>query len=87
MAAAAGFSAAAPLQVDRCEAALEGHQQMVEENRRLYNQVLDLKGNIRVFCRVRPLGATGDPSQGTLHTPHVLKVHNSQHSTAGRRAA
>lgn len=36
----------------------------VEENRRLYNEVQDLKGNIRVFCRVRPEGATGDHSQG-----------------------
>ena len=32
----------------------------LEENRRLYNEVQDLKGNIRVFCRVRPPGATGD---------------------------
>ncbi|URD92996.1 CH, partial [Musa troglodytarum] len=27
---------------------------LVEENRLLYNQVQDLKGNIRVYCRVRP---------------------------------
>lgn len=39
----------------------------LEENRRLYNQVQDLKGNIRVFCRVRPPGATGDASKGVLH--------------------
>ena len=32
----------------------------VAENARLYNEVQDLKGKIRVFCRVRPLGATGD---------------------------
>lgn len=31
-----------------------------EENRRLYNEVQDLKGRIRVFCRVRPAGVTGD---------------------------
>ena len=31
-----------------------------EENRRIYNEVQDLKGKIRVFCRVRPAGATGD---------------------------
>lgn len=36
----------------------------IEENRRLYNEVQDLKGNIRVFCRVRPQGATGDFSEG-----------------------
>mmetsp|Transcript_37042 Transcript_37042/g.82352 ORF Transcript_37042/g.82352 Transcript_37042/m.82352 type:complete len:1045 (-) Transcript_37042:529-3663(-) len=33
-----------------------------EENRRLYNDVQDLKGAIRIFCRIRPLGRTGDPS-------------------------
>ncbi|XP_074573949.1 kinesin-like protein KIN-14F [Curcuma longa] len=27
---------------------------LLEENRMLYNQVQDLKGNIRVYCRVRP---------------------------------
>ena len=31
-----------------------------EENRSLYNTVQDLRGAIRVFCRVRPRGATGD---------------------------
>lgn len=31
-----------------------------DENRRLYNQVQDLRGNIRVFCRIRPPGLTGD---------------------------
>jgi len=30
------------------------------ENCKLYNMVQDLRGNIRVFCRVRPLGLTGD---------------------------
>ena len=45
----------------------------IEENRRLYNEVQDLKGNIRVFCRVRPQGATGDFSEGTfiLHNQHT----------------
>ncbi|XP_049386771.1 kinesin-like protein KIN-14I [Solanum stenotomum] len=30
------------------------YQKVLEENRKLYNQVQDLKGNIRVYCRVRP---------------------------------
>ncbi|KAG8369128.1 hypothetical protein BUALT_Bualt15G0119000 [Buddleja alternifolia] len=34
--------------------AASGYQKVVEENRRLYNQVQDLKGNIRVYCRIRP---------------------------------
>lgn len=47
-------------QVDEFNGFSERYREMSEENRRLYNQVQDLKGNIRVFCRVRPLGATGD---------------------------
>ena len=38
----------------------------VEENRKLYNEVQDLKGNIRVFCRIRPLGTTGDSNPSCL---------------------
>ncbi|KAL1549765.1 kinesin-like protein KIN-14G [Salvia divinorum] len=30
------------------------YQKVLEENRKLYNQVQDLKGNIRVYCRIRP---------------------------------
>ncbi|CAA0843301.1 P-loop nucleoside triphosphate hydrolases superfamily protein with CH (Calponin Homology) domain [Striga hermonthica] len=34
--------------------AASGYHRVMEENCRLYNQVQDLKGNIRVYCRVRP---------------------------------
>ncbi|XP_021821255.1 kinesin-like protein KIN-14I isoform X1 [Prunus avium] len=34
--------------------AATGYQKVLEENRKLYNQVQNLKGNIRVYCRVRP---------------------------------
>ncbi|CAL4990494.1 unnamed protein product [Urochloa decumbens] len=34
--------------------AASGYQKVVEENRKLYNQIQDLRGNIRVYCRVRP---------------------------------
>ncbi|WVY98278.1 hypothetical protein V8G54_030429 [Vigna mungo] len=34
--------------------AASGYQKIFEENRKLYNQLQDLKGNIRVYCRVRP---------------------------------
>jgi kinesin family protein C2/C3 len=44
----------------------EKYARAVAENRRLYNTVQDLKGSIRVFCRVRPLGATGDGGPGVL---------------------
>ncbi|XP_039032305.1 kinesin-like protein KIN-14G [Hibiscus syriacus] len=34
--------------------AASGYKTVLEENRKLYNQVQDLKGSIRVYCRVRP---------------------------------
>uniref|UniRef100_A0A6N2L2B5 Kinesin motor domain-containing protein n=1 Tax=Salix viminalis TaxID=40686 RepID=A0A6N2L2B5_SALVM len=36
------------------EVASSTYHQVLEENRQLYNQVQDLKGTIRVYCRVRP---------------------------------
>jgi hypothetical protein len=33
------------------EAMLANYRAIQDENRRLYNQVQDLQGNIRVFCR------------------------------------
>lgn len=41
--------------------AASGYQKILEENRKLYNQLQDLKGNIRVYCRVRP-STVGQPS-------------------------
>ncbi|ONM29500.1 P-loop nucleoside triphosphate hydrolase superfamily protein with CH (Calponin Homology) domain [Zea mays] len=39
---------------DLSKAAL-GYNQAVKENRNLYNMLQELRGNIRVFCRIRPL--------------------------------
>ncbi|XP_021740782.1 kinesin-like protein KIN-14F [Chenopodium quinoa] len=36
------------------EVASSSYYKILEENRQLYNQVQDLKGSIRVYCRVRP---------------------------------
>lgn len=44
----------------------ERYLRCVDENRRLYNTVQDLRGAIRVFCRIRPRGATGDPSPSCI---------------------
>ncbi|CAA7061350.1 unnamed protein product [Microthlaspi erraticum] len=41
--------------------AATGYKRVMEENRKLYNLVQDLKGNIRVYCRVRPF----NPGQET----------------------
>ncbi|XP_059652350.1 kinesin-like protein KIN-14I [Cornus florida] len=42
--------------------AASGYHSVLEENRKLYNQVQDLKGNIRVYCRVRPF-LPGQPNR------------------------
>ncbi|KAL5082693.1 hypothetical protein RYX36_011114, partial [Vicia faba] len=34
--------------------AASGYHRVLEENRKLYNEVQDLKGSIRVYCRIRP---------------------------------
>ncbi|RXH77015.1 hypothetical protein DVH24_019903 [Malus domestica] len=34
--------------------AAEKYHAVLDENRKLYNEVQDLKGNIRVYCRIRP---------------------------------
>ncbi|CAL0311125.1 unnamed protein product [Lupinus luteus] len=42
------------MQIDDLAHAASGYHRVLEENRILYNQVQDLKGSIRVYCRVRP---------------------------------
>ncbi|KAK4412935.1 Kinesin-like protein KIN-14L [Sesamum alatum] len=42
-------------QVIEMSAAALGYYKAVKENRNLYNMVQDLKGNIRVYCRIRPV--------------------------------
>ncbi|GFR53047.1 hypothetical protein Agub_g15747 [Astrephomene gubernaculifera] len=41
-------------------------KELRDENCKLYNTVQDLKGSIRVYCRVRPLGTTGDTAPTCL---------------------
>lgn len=41
-------------QVKEMSSAALGYHKVVKENRNLYNMVQDLKGNIRVYCRIRP---------------------------------
>ncbi|KAK7840814.1 kinesin-like protein kin-14l [Quercus suber] len=41
-------------QVQELSFAAIGYYRVVKENRNLYNMVQDLKGNIRVYCRIRP---------------------------------
>src|SRR4051794_20033507 len=36
---------------------LKKYKKEILKNRKLYNEIQELKGNIRVYCRVRPLNA------------------------------
>ncbi|ONK75933.1 uncharacterized protein A4U43_C03F22100 [Asparagus officinalis] len=42
------------------------YYKLLEENRMLYNQVQDLKGNIRVYCRVRPFLSNQSDTKSTV---------------------
>ncbi|CAH9117047.1 unnamed protein product [Cuscuta europaea] len=44
--------------------AAQNYHTVLDENRRLYNEVQDLKGNIRVYCRIRPFL----PNQSQIRT-------------------
>ncbi|KAL4274066.1 hypothetical protein GQ457_13G011050 [Hibiscus cannabinus] len=46
-------------QVEEMSTAAVQYHKVAEENRKLYNMVQDLKGNIRVFCRIRPVFCAG----------------------------
>lgn len=48
---------------------------MQEENRKFYNMIQDLKGSIRVFCRIRPLGRTGDSSEACINVAGTFLTH------------
>ncbi|KAJ6293483.1 hypothetical protein OIU78_025457 [Salix suchowensis] len=48
------------------EVASSSYHQVLEENRHLYNQVQDLKGTIRVYCRVRPFLRGQSNGQSTV---------------------
>ncbi|KAK8542389.1 hypothetical protein V6N13_137037 [Hibiscus sabdariffa] len=64
--------------------AASGYQRVLEENRKLYNQVQDLKGNIRVYCRVRPLV----PGQSHTSVDHIDErtISILTHSKYGKEA-
>ncbi|KAL3644745.1 Kinesin-like protein KIN-14I [Castilleja foliolosa] len=68
--------------------AASGYHRVLEENRKLYNQVQDLKGNIRVYCRVRPflpgqynqLSTVGHVEEGTITINTLSKNGKGQKS-------
>ncbi|MED6135380.1 hypothetical protein PIB30_045885 [Stylosanthes scabra] len=68
--------------------AASGYHRVLEENRKLYNQVQDLKGSIRVYCRVRPF-FPGQPNQlSTVENIEdgTLTVHIPSKNGKGRKS-
>ncbi|KAL2543669.1 P-loop nucleoside triphosphate hydrolase superfamily protein with CH (Calponin-like proteiny) domain [Forsythia ovata] len=45
---------------------VQDYHYVLEENRKLYNEVQDLKGNIRVYCRIRPFLPQQSAKQTTI---------------------
>ncbi|KAF3521735.1 hypothetical protein F2Q69_00051528 [Brassica cretica] len=61
---ASGLSSSARKKLIELSNAAENYHAVLTENRKLFNELQELKGNIRVFCRVRPFL----PGQGTPNT-------------------
>ncbi|KAJ4817177.1 P-loop containing nucleoside triphosphate hydrolases superfamily protein [Rhynchospora pubera] len=67
--------------------AASGYHKVLEENRKLYNQVQDLKGSIRVYCRVRPFlpGQLSSNTVGSIDEGNITILTPSKHGKEARR--
>ncbi|GAA0141034.1 microtubule binding motor protein [Lithospermum erythrorhizon] len=68
--------------------AAKGYKSVLEENRKLYNLVQDLKGNIRVYCRVRPFlpgQANSVTTVGNLDDGNITITSNSKYGKESRK--
>ncbi|KAF8394616.1 hypothetical protein HHK36_020830 [Tetracentron sinense] len=67
--------------------AASGYHRVLEENRKLYNQVQDLKGSIRVYCRVRPFlaGSNRLSTLGDIEEGNITIITPSKYGKEGRR--
>ncbi|XP_042515804.1 kinesin-like protein KIN-14I isoform X2 [Macadamia integrifolia] len=69
--------------------ASSGYHRVLEENRKLYNQVQDLKGSIRVYCRVRPF-LPGQPNRLSnvdhIEEGNITILTPSKYGKEGRRS-
>ncbi|KDP32619.1 hypothetical protein JCGZ_13169 [Jatropha curcas] len=65
------------------------YHKVLEENRLLYNQVQDLKGTIRVYCRVRPFLPGQSNGQSTVdyigENGNIMIVNPLKHGKDARR--
>ncbi|XP_008807759.2 LOW QUALITY PROTEIN: kinesin-like protein KIN-14F [Phoenix dactylifera] len=68
--------------------AASGYHKVLEENRKLYNQVQDLKGSIRVYCRVRPFlpGQLSSSTIGCIDDGTITILTPSKNGKEGRRS-
>lgn len=69
--------------------AASGYKRVLDENRKLYNQVQDLKGNIRVYCRVRPFLAGQSNRLSTvdhIEEGNLTIIIPSKYGKEGRRS-
>ncbi|KAL2523802.1 Kinesin KP1 [Abeliophyllum distichum] len=71
------------------EVAASSYHKVLEENRLLYNQVQDLKGTIRVYCRVRPFLSRQSNMQSTVdyigENGNIMIVNHQKQGKEGRR--
>ncbi|EER94990.2 hypothetical protein BDA96_01G424900 [Sorghum bicolor] len=67
--------------------AASGYHKVLEENRKLYNQVQDLKGSIRVYCRIRPFlpGQASPSTVGSIDEGNITIVTPSKSGKEGRK--
>ncbi|GAA0148903.1 microtubule binding motor protein [Lithospermum erythrorhizon] len=68
--------------------AAQGYKKLLEENRKLYNLVQDLKGNIRVYCRVRPFlpgEANSVTTVGSLDDGNITIISPSKYGKKSRK--
>ncbi|XP_044981811.1 kinesin-like protein KIN-14F [Hordeum vulgare subsp. vulgare] len=68
--------------------AASGYHKVLEENRKLYNQVQDLKGSIRVYCRIRPFlpGQVSSSTVGCIDDGNISIITPSKSGKEGRKS-
>ncbi|KAK9671091.1 hypothetical protein RND81_12G006300 [Saponaria officinalis] len=62
-----------------------GYQKVIQENRKLYNMVQDLKGNIRVYCRIRPMLNAEAKSVVSFQDGTLVLLDPSKPQTEGKK--
>ncbi|KAL8160109.1 hypothetical protein V2J09_001646 [Rumex salicifolius] len=75
--------------INSLEVASSSYQKLLEENRQLYNQVQDLKGAIRVNCRVKPFSPEQSEKCSTIdhigENGNIMILHPHKQGREARR--